>query len=184
MDGLRAHLAIGGQVPEPVLAAATSVYAKAFAEAPYNEPPERAGRFADRVRRYFAEREGARLAWVADEKELTAVALGVIGTPGTWWRDKVAGFLAGPGAVEAWLGSRCFEVVHVAVDPGHRRRGLGRMVLDLMTVGAPAPTALLGCDPNVPAARRLYLGAGWQPIVKDFSAGPDEVSHWVMGKRW
>ena len=181
MDGVRAHVTIGGEVPGPVLTAATSVYRKAFAEAPYHEPPSSADRFADRVRRYFAEREGARLAWVGDDAEVAAVALGVIGTPGTFWVDRVAAFLTEQAARE-WIGSRCFEVVHVAVDPGHRRRGFGRMVLDLMTAGAPARTALLGCDPNAPAARGLYLNAGWQPIAEDFAAAPGDIPHWVMAK--
>jgi ribosomal protein S18 acetylase RimI-like enzyme len=85
--------------------------------------------------------------------------------------------------VDTWLGDRCFEVVHVAVDPDHRRRGLGRMVLDLVTVGAPAPTVLLGCNPDYAPARDLYLNAGFQLVAPHFTTSAADTPHWVMGKR-
>jgi GNAT superfamily N-acetyltransferase len=178
------QVVVGGAVPEPVLAGATALYAAAFGAAPYHEPPANAAMFAERVRRYATEREGARLAWITDPStgDQVAMALGVVGTPRTWWRDKVAAHLGERAAAE-WLGERCFEVVHVAVDPGRRRLGLGRFVLDLLTAGAPAPTALLGCDPAVPAARALYLGAGYRILAADFTTGPGDTPHWIMGYR-
>lgn len=184
MQTIHGHVSLGGDVADEVLAGATAVYARAFAEPPYHEGPERAERFAAQVRRYATEREGTRLAWATQgpDGEPVAMALGVIGTPGTWWRDRVAEHLT-PQAADDWVGERCFEVVHLAVDPEHRRRGLGRLVLDLATVAAPAPTALLGCDPRAPAARHLYQAAGWQTIVDTFTTAPGDVPHWVMGKR-
>jgi GNAT superfamily N-acetyltransferase len=177
MTGPRGNLVVGGPVPAPVLAAATDLYARVFGAAPYLEPAERAGEFADRVRRYEHQREGTRLAWVVDGTtgRQVAMALGVVGVPGTWWRDRVAAALADPAMVERWLGVRCLEVVHVAVDPAHQRRGLGRLVLDLVTAGAPTPTAVLGCGPGV---RGFYRRSGWTLVGGDSVTG-----QCLMGRR-
>jgi GNAT superfamily N-acetyltransferase len=185
MTAFRGELLIETTVPEPVLAAAIALYARAFGAPPYNEPAQNAEDFGSRVRQYAAERDGARFAWVTDvaSGQQAAMALGVIGEPGTWWREKVAAFFGDPSLVDTWLGDRCFEVVHVAVDPEHRRRGLGRMVLDLVTVGAPAPTVLLGCNPDYAPARDLYLNAGFQLVAPHFTTSAGDTPHWVMGKR-
>jgi GNAT superfamily N-acetyltransferase len=147
---LHANLVTSGPLPGAILTAATGIYARAFAEPPYLGPPERATEFAEQIRRYERDRSGARFAWASADGVPVAMASGVIGVAGTWWRDRVHGLIADP----SWLGPACLEVVHVAVEPSFRRSGAGRLVLDLIVSGAPARTAVLGCDPSVRVLRR------------------------------
>jgi GNAT superfamily N-acetyltransferase len=163
-SAVNANLVTSGPVAADVLAAATGIYARAFAAAPYFEPPARASEFADQIRRYERDREGARFAWAAVGDVQVVMASGVIGVAGTWWRDRVLGLIGD----RDWLGESCLEIVHVAVDPSHQRRGAGRLVLDLIQSGAPARTAVLGCDPSV---QGFYLAAGFTEIGSDPTSG-------------
>ncbi|MFL6074851.1 MAG: GNAT family N-acetyltransferase [Mycobacteriales bacterium] len=168
MDGVEARL-LTTEPPADLLDTATSVYAAAFAEPPYGEGPAEAAAFRDRVLRYASERDGFRLV-VVDDAGPAGVGMAVLARPGDWWRDRVAAALD-PPLVERWLGDRCLEVVHLAVHPRVRGRGLGRLVHDLLIAGSPAPTAVLTCDPRAEPATRLYTARGWYPLADSVPAG-------------
>lgn len=96
-----------------VLEDAASVYAAAFAQAPYHEGPVDVDAFRDRVQRYADERDGFRLVTVHDDVERpVAIGLAVLARPGDWWRDQVAAAI-GRDDEDRWLGGVCLEVVHV-----------------------------------------------------------------------
>jgi GNAT superfamily N-acetyltransferase len=171
-------------VPAPAeLAEATAVYAAAFSEAPYHEDEQRAADFAERVRRYAAERDGFRFATARDDDgRLTGLALAVLARPGDWWRDKAAAALTGP-QVQRWLGGLCLEVVHVAVQPALQHRGIGRRLHDVLISGRPAPAGVLSCHPGARPAQQLYLHAGWTLLTEAFrTGGPDQLGYWLMAR--
>ncbi len=151
---------------------------------PYLESPDDAEAFRSRALTYLTERDGGRFAWVEDRHgRQVAMALGVVGTPGTWWRDRVAEYLADPVLVDQVLGDECFEVVHVAVAQEERRRGHGRQVLELLLAGAPVSRAVLSCDPRAAAACALYASAGWSLVAGDLRLRGDDRPRWLMATR-
>jgi hypothetical protein len=163
------------------LDAATSAYAAAFGQPPYQESPEQAAGFAERVLRYARERDGMRLVTVSrNPPAVDGVALAVLARPGDWWRDQAAGSLA-PAEVSRWLGDLCLEVVHVAVAPAAQRQKLGLLLHDVLISGRPAPTAVLSCHPAAHPAQQLYLGRGWTLLTRDFRAG-GQLPYWLMAR--
>ncbi|WP_329791120.1 GNAT family N-acetyltransferase [Lentzea sp. DG1S-22] len=162
-------VAVGYQVrfadPEALLGLRSEVfrlYRSGFAGPPYSETEEEIARFTD-----------GRF----DRSMATPGAHGFV----AWRGETVAGLVYGwpargevPGDRGYALVHSCvaphlhhllrppaFEVVELVVDPAHRRRGLGRLLLDRIVEGH--ATAWLGTHPDAPA-RRLYESAGWTVI--------------------
>jgi GNAT superfamily N-acetyltransferase len=163
------------------LSDAKAAYLDAFAEPPYGENPEMALAFAERVERYAAERDGFRLVTARDASgAMCAIGLAVLARPGDWWRDQIAAAIPAVQGDE-WLGALCLEVVHLAVVPRARARGIGRVVHDVLIAGRPAPTAMLTVHPAATPAQRLYKSRGWTMVTDRLpTGGPD---YWLMGKR-
>ena len=160
------HRALPG---EDVIEAAADAYLAAFSRPPYGETAiERAG-FIDRVRRY-AGRDGFRLATSSDETGISGLALAVVAHPGDWYREQLAGQLTAAEA-ERWLGERCLEVVHLAVQPASEGHGIGSRLLDAVVADATAPTGILTVDPRADRARRLYERHGWQVVRDEITVG-------------
>jgi len=149
---------------EPTLDAARTVYAAAFGQAPYHEGPDQAEAFVDRVRRYARERDGLRLVLVVDDGP-AGMGLAVLARPGDWWRDHAAETV-GPQQAARWMPSPCLEIVHLAVHPERQRKGIGRLVHDLLIAGTPAATGILSCNPEAEPARRLYSERGWRVLAR------------------
>ena len=171
-------------VPDPgQLAEATTVYAAAFSEPPYGEGELKAAAFADRVRRYAAERDGFRFVTSRDDEgRLTGLALAVLARPGDWWRDKAAAALTDDDA-RRWLGDLCLEVVHVAVQPALQHRGIGKSLHGTLISGSAAPTGVLSCHPGARPAQQLYLNQGWTLLTEEFrTGGPDQLGYWLMAR--
>src|SRR5258708_1894270 len=116
------------QPPPRVIDGCVAVYAAAFGQPPYAEPPADAELLRERVERYSG-RDGFQFPVATDPHDrVTGFALAVHAYPGDWWRDKVAGAI-GPDLAARWLPPGVLEVVHVAVDPDQHRRGIGRQLL-------------------------------------------------------
>lgn len=170
-----------------LLAEAGRVYAAAF------EAPTADGRddpaatlaeieqFCERVAHYAEDRDGFRLATVRDDDgRVAAIGLAVLARPGDWWRDRVAEALGSEGEAR-FLGALCLEVVHIAVHPKRQRNGFGGRVHDVLTAGAPAPTAVLTCHDRALPARGLYAGRGWVSV--GFMPTEDEYPFHIMSRR-
>jgi ribosomal protein S18 acetylase RimI-like enzyme len=162
---------------------ARAVYESAFAQPPYHEAAEMGQAFTERVERYAQERDGFRFVTARQANgRVIAFALAVLAKPGDWWRDKVAAALP-QALVGRWPGELCQEVVHLAVAPAAQRIGAGRLVLDVLIAGKPAPSAVLSVHPDAVAAQRLYQSRGWEILTKDFRTEPSQLAYWVMGRQ-
>lgn len=169
--------------PADVLREARAVYQAAFAQPPYGETAEMAEAFTARVQRYARERNGFRLVVAQDDVgQMIALGLAVLARPGDWWRDQVAAAIDDSLAAR-WLGELCLEVVHLAVTPDGQGRGTGRLVLDVLIAGRPAPAAVLSVHPQAGPAQRLYLGSGWTILTREFRTQPEQLASWVMGRK-
>lgn len=183
MSSWRGHLAVSEVPSNQTLTDASSLYALAF-PSPEHDPSEVAQGFVDKTQRYVHERLGGRLAWTEDTTDgsMLSMALGVIGTPGTWWRDQVSSFLNDADTEARVLGQHCLEVVHLATRTDRRRERHGLAVLNLLLADRPAPTAVLTCSPFPSPASRLYLGAGWSLVAEDFALNTQQEKRWLMYK--
>ncbi len=93
--------------------------------------------------------------------------------PRPWSAEEFAGLLAGPGAFllsdpHGFLLGRAIadeaELLTLAVDPAHRRKGIAARLLAGFSTRAAAlgaTTAFLEVASDNAAARALYVGAGW-----------------------
>jgi GNAT superfamily N-acetyltransferase len=151
---------------------AGDAYLAGFSGPPYFETPESRQAFLDRVRRY-AGRDGFRLLVALEGGEPAGVGLAVIAHPGDWWREQVAMQLSAD-EIATWLGESVLEVVHLAVRPASRGRGLGAALHDALLVDAGAPTAILSADRRATPARSLYATRGWTLLRDRFTIGEGE----------
>ena len=167
--------------PEPVVAAAADAYLEGFAGPPYFETADDRTEFIDRLRRYDS-RDGFRLVLARDGRgdghggRIVGIGLAVVARAGDWWRDRVAEAL-GTQDTERWLGDPVLEVVHLAVVPAARERGVGGAIHDAMLAGADAPMAVLSVRLDAEAARSLYRARGWRILRERISiAGREDVT--------
>jgi ribosomal-protein-alanine N-acetyltransferase len=103
-----------------------------------------------------------------------------MGEPG-WTRQDIAGLLASPGVAGFLLTQATFdigmaicrvvvdeaELITVAVDPGHRRRGAARVLLGAVVGqvrGGGAQTLFLEVAADNPNARALYDSLGFAVV--------------------
>lgn len=170
--------------PADVVGATTSVYGRAFAEPPYFEGAEHEAALVERLQRY-AERPGFRLTLCrsgeGEDAPVVGMALSVHARAGDWWRDRVAAAL-GPKAASAWLEHCIREVVHVAVDPGGRRQGVGRLLTEDALDDAEVANVVLSCHPDAAPAQALYRSCGFQTLSDDFRTGPEQPGFLLMAR--
>jgi len=122
-------------------------------------------------------RPGFRLARAHEGPDLVGFGYGYTGEHGQWWTDQVTRILAADTA-HTWLGGH-FELVSLAVLETHRRRGVGRRLIECLTARLPHDRWLLmtSADAQDPA-RHLYARMGWEVIGPGLRDG--QV---VMGRR-
>ena len=115
-----------------------------------------------------------RLATAHEAGRMVGFGWGYTGRRGEYWPDLVLEVL--PEASD-WVGGH-FELVELAVLPGHRGRGVGRRLHDLLLEGLPHERALLSTtsDETDPAVR-LYRARGWRLV------GLLDADRLVLGRR-
>lgn len=108
-------------------------------------------------------RPGFRLAVAERDGAVVGFGYGYTGERGQWWTDQVARTLPADVARE-WLGGH-FELVSIGVVPTVRGTGLGRDLLQALTVDLPQPRWLMmTTDDAADPARRLYASEGWRVL--------------------
>lgn len=135
-----------------------AVYAAVFCAPPWNEPPERAVNFGDRLAAW-AGQSGFVGVLAEQSGSVTGFAVGVT-TPDHLPRDHIYDHvrsILGPVAVTELCGR--LEVLELAVHPSARRGGLGRRMLDALVGDRPA---WLITVPVIPGTTAFYDAVGWQ----------------------
>jgi ribosomal protein S18 acetylase RimI-like enzyme len=127
------------------------------------------------------ERRGLRtVAAVDDDELLVGIAYGYLGAPGQWWHDQVRAALTDEDAAR-WLDG-AFEVCELHVRPELQGQGIGRLLLDALLDGPPAPTAILTTPDSETRARSFYRAGGWQDLVRRLVFPGDPRAFAVLAK--
>jgi len=147
------------------------VYRAAFCAPGSDEPASAVDRFRDEQLPAHTQRAGFRCALADRRGLLTGFAYGYTGEHGQWWTDHVAARVP-PEVVEEWLGGH-FELVELAVDPTHQRRGLGEELMTRLLEGLPHTRALLTTYHDDRPATRLYRRLGWKLLAEHALEGSD-----------
>jgi ribosomal protein S18 acetylase RimI-like enzyme len=127
------------------------------------------------------ERRGLRtIAAVDDDERLVGVAYGYLGAPGQWWHDQVRAALTEDDAAR-WLDG-AFEVCELHVRPELQGQGVGRLLLDALLDGPPAPTAILTTPDAETRARSFYRAGGWKDLVRRLVFPGDPRAFAVLAK--
>lgn len=150
---------------------AADLYARTFAEAPYDEDAEASrASFTERIRRYAASRPHFRMLLASEGADAAGLALGTGIAAGDWWRDRVAPLLD-EGTRDRWLGVSCYSVMELAVDRKHRRSGVASALMDALLADLPYSTAVLSRYADADSAGRFYAAQGWHEIATGIRIG-------------
>lgn len=99
--------------------------------------------------------------------------------PGQWWHERVAPYL--PPERAGWL-ENCFVVVELAVRAEHRRRGIGRALLERLTESRPEARAALSTQQDNLPARSLYSSLGWRILIEPMHFTASSPPYVVLGR--
>ncbi|HEV2526936.1 MAG TPA: GNAT family N-acetyltransferase [Thermomicrobiales bacterium] len=157
--------------------AIVGVYDRAFREWPYNHNHTAAERFREALRGHVAYPDfEATLLYEGDQ--LLGFTYGHTNAPDQWWYRQVAVHLTRRDRVQVFDGA--WVIVELAVDPGARRRGLGRRLLRTATTGRPHHRwAVLSTVVAESAAVSLYRYEGFVPLVARF-VFPEAAGTWTI----
>ena len=156
---------------EAQLDASADLYARAFAEAPYEEDASASrASFVERIRRYAASKPRFRLLLALDGTDVIGLALGTGIAAGDWWRDRVVPLLEEDVRLR-WFGESCFCVQELAVDGAARRSGVASLLLDALLADLPYATAVLSRYTDAHAAGLFYAAQGWREIATGIRIG-------------
>lgn len=115
----------------------------------------------------------------SERGELTGFGYGYTSRPGQWWHDQVRA-AAGPHLAALWLAD-AFELCEFHVAPPYQGQGIGRRLL-LALAGVVAERRVLLSTPEGPTrAWRLYLGVGFEPLVRDYRFPGDGRLFAILG---
>ena len=116
---------------------------------------------------------------------LVGIAYGHVGDRGQWWHDQVRAALErelGDEQATSWA-EGAFEVCELHVRPAQQGTGLGRLLLDRLLAGTPAPVALLTTPDAETRARGFDRAGGWVDLVRRLRVPGDPRSFAVLGLR-
>lgn len=140
------------------------VYARAFAEPPWNEDPAAADEYVRRLARDVL-RPGFTAAVSMSGGAVTGFATAWI-TPEAFPADRSYGQVAealGPERTRAWL-CGALEVDELAVAPEAHGAGVGAALLEAVAGHAPGGRCWLLTSVRAEAALRLYERTGWRRV--------------------
>lgn len=147
----------------PLFEGAIRVYGEAFARPPYSDP-DRGREVRQRMRDVHALRKGFRLLVATDEQGgVVGMIYGYHGADGQWWHDTVVKEVSAEQS-DHWLADS-YELVEVAVDPGHQDRGIGSALIAALLEGRPEATCVLSTRTDS-RAHVLYSRLGFELITE------------------
>ncbi|MUN41652.1 GNAT family N-acetyltransferase [Actinomadura litoris] len=131
-----------------------AVYAESF-------PRYDLGDYRTRMRRQLAA-PGFEAVTARHEGALAGFVYGLpLSARTSWWEGLDP---APPAGFTQETGRRTFAVIDLAVRPAHRRRGLGRRLLEELLAGRPEERAVLATAPHEHQTQAMYRRWGWRPV--------------------
>jgi len=159
--------------------ALADIYAVVFTEPPYEEGPQQVAQYAKSLPDEFA-RPGFALTLAFASGTPIGFAYGFTMTADmpVWplLTDPVGRNLPPAAANEG----RLFFMLELAVDPGWRRHGVGRMLHDTLIATRKEKAAILTTRSEALPARSLYLSRGW--VAAGSLTRPGHPDHDVLLK--
>lgn len=140
--------------PTGIVDELAALYARVFADPPYEEGPEQVGEFVTNYTR-DATKPGFVVITARDNETLIGFAYGTGRRPGTWW-----GGCDTPPPPDVKR-DPSFAVYEWVVDQRYRRCGIGRELMTRLLADRPEPWATLTVNPAADA-HKIYLSAGWR----------------------
>ena len=161
---------------DPYVDAIVGIYDRAFREPPYNHSASAADGFREALaaHRTYPDFEAILLL---DAGRLVGFVYGHTNRPEHWWYRQIAPALRPRARTDVF--DDAWVVVELAVDPGARRRGYGRRLLDASIRGKPNRWVVLSTmDADSPAVR-LYDDAGFRPLLSGF-VFTEAIGRWLV----
>lgn len=112
--------------------------------------------------------------------KLIGFAYGYTCTPGQFYRAKLGKQLS-TAEKEYWL-KDCFEFVELAVEPSHRRLGVGESLHDKLLGYSSHHTSILTTQTNNHNAKRLYHKKRWEVVKETARVMEGSPVLTIMGK--
>lgn len=150
---------------DPYVDAIVAIYDRAFREPPYNHTGAAADGFREALaaHRTYPDFEAMLLL---EGDRLLGFVYGHTNRPEHWWYRQIAPSLR--PRIRADVFDDAWVVVELAVDPGARRRGYGRRLLEASMRRKPNRWVVLSTmDADSPAVR-LYDDEGFRPLLSGF----------------
>lgn len=117
---------------------------------------------------------------ISDDEEVLGFSYGYTSLPGQYYHELLSKEL-GPKEHEKWLAD-CFELVELAVHPSHRKKGLGKLLVNELLIGVDNKTSILTTQVNNHSARKLYEALGWFVVKEPFLPNVESSQYVIMVK--
>lgn len=129
-------------------------------------------------------RRGWRCVGAFSGEMLLGIGYGYHGAPGQWWHDEVQRGLVttDPAAAQRWM-SDYFELTELHVHPDAQGRGTGSALLLKLLSTVDAPRVLLSTPEGPTRAWRLYRGAGFTDLLRNYRFTGDPRPFAVLGRQ-
>jgi ribosomal protein S18 acetylase RimI-like enzyme len=138
-----------------------ALYQAVFSQAPFAWNDQEAAAQRHRLERLSGDPTfGISIAEV--QREVIGFAYGVSLRPDTqWWSHATVQL---PGELTAEWNMRTFAIIDLAVSERHRRRGIGRALLDALLKSRREERATLTVQPVATNTKEFYEHLGWQKV--------------------
>lgn len=146
------------------LPALQDVYGAVFSEPPYNEGPEKVGKFAGWVRDEST-KPGFDMVVAEDDGRVIGFAYGYTMPAGEWWHHAAEPWPEERDLVDQATSADKFAVMEWAVHPDARGRWVGRQLMDGLITGRREPWATLTVNQEAPA-HQVYGRWGWRSVAE------------------
>ena len=146
-----------------------AVYAEVYREPPYEEGPEMAAEFVQRLADQRMQQGFSMAIADAADGSLVGFAYGLTFPPDRWWRH------AG-SEPDLTKNQSKFAIMEFAVRPRWRGKRIGSALMEAILADRKEPVATLCANP-IAAANKIYRSWGWQFVATSHppAIGPMDV---------